>query len=610
MPQPTNGDLRRTPSVRRARLLCCSLLLSHLLATPGWVGCGPIPLPGHPRSTRLLLVSTNDLHGQLSPLRMRTHETPRRTVRVGGAEALVATVAHLRSKTRGQMLLVDAGDFMQGSMLSNGFEGRPVRALFSALHLSAGVVGNHEFDFGPVGPRSTGGPDPRGALKAWIRRAPFPVLSANLADRRSRPLRWPNLHRSVLIRRAGLRVGLIGLTTRETPVTTHPDNVRDLRFLPYRDMVVSEAAALRRRGAQVVILVAHVGGECAGRAASSCKGDIVRLLRRLPPGTVHAAVAAHSHKCMWNRINGVPVVQACSRGVALGRIEIRVSGGRVQADPLPPLAVCHDVFSDTGGCEAHLRSGAPRGSIVANPLLGRYSSQVSELRSRLDWFRKRLRPRPDRVVGRAGRAMPHYRNRPSPMGLLMAKVLLQAVPGAQVALVNAGGVRAGFARGPITYSDVFRVFPFDNQLAYADLTGKELTRLMDAYLSWPSAGLLLVAGLRYRVRCGPPYRLLELTDDGGHPLDPTRIYRVALSDFLLSGGDRFGRVLSRIPAARKRVLRGRLVRAALLRYLRSRRAPLGAPAQGRSRALVPPILVDGAGCPRPRRRVRLRHICR
>ena len=574
------------------------------------MGCPRKPTQ-QPKPTRTLLILTlNDFHGQLDPIRYRSYETPPRIVRIGGAEALVATVRSQRRQRGGRVLMLDAGDFMQGSAISNSFEGAPVRELYRRLGVDAVAVGNHEFDYGPVGPQSTGRGNPTGALEAWARNAPFPVLSATVARKDNKPLGWKNVQPTVLIRRAGIRVGVIGLTTLDSPDTTHPANVKTLKFRPHIPRVTRWARALRKRGAEVIVLLAHVGGKCTSRKASSCHGPIARLLRALPSGTVDAAIAGHSHQCMWHRINGVPLVQACDRGRALGRIEIRVGAQGVQARALAPLPVCHDVFSDSGRCEARLRTGAPRGKVVPNPLLAKFAGPVADARRMLAAYRERLRPRPSTVIAQAARNLPHPRMGVSPMGTLLADVMLAAVPGAQVALVNAGGVRAPLAKGAITYADVYRVFPFDNQLAYADLTGRELRQVMIDYLSREHAGFMAVSGIRYRIRCGRPLRLTRLTDAQGKPLVDTRRYRVALSDFLLEGGVGFSKVINAVPASRKRLLKGKLIRDALVAHLKAAGRPINSASNPVLRAGAPSIEVENGPCVRRPRKRKPRHICR
>jgi 5'-nucleotidase len=582
----------------------------------GLVGC-PRSETQRPKPTRSLLILTlNDFHGQLRPIRTRSYERPRRVVRIGGGEGLLATVLSERRRRGGRVLLLDAGDFMQGSVESNSFEGAPVRALYHRMGVDAVAVGNHEFDFGPVGGQGmgtgTGGTNPTGALEAWAAGARFPVLSASIARKSGAPLGWRNVLPTALIRRAGIRVGIIGITTRDTPATTHPANIRHLTFGAHLPLVTRWARSLRARGAEVIVLLAHVGGKCKSRKASSCRGAIARLLRALPQGTVDAAIAGHSHQCMWHRINGVPLVQACDRGRALGRIEVTVGpgSGDVRARALAPLPVCHDVFSDTGDCEARLRMGAPRGRVVPNPLLARFAQPVADVRRMLAAYGTRIRPRPDTVIAHAARTVPHPRQSVSPMGTLLADVMRAAVGKADVALVNAGGVRAALAKGPITYADVYRVFPFDNQLAYADLTGRQLQQIMIDYLSRDHAGFLAVSGIRYRIRCGRPLRLTRLTDVLGRPLSDTRLYRVALSDFLLAGGVGFARVLSSVPASRKRLLKGRLIRDALVAHLKGAPQPINTVSRPIFPTGAPPIEVENGPCvPKPRKR-KPRHICR
>ncbi|MFZ5785132.1 MAG: metallophosphoesterase, partial [Acidobacteriota bacterium] len=126
----------------------CCLLLATLVA-----GCpaGRPPDPARTADDRVTvtILATNDLHGQLEPLVRYTREAPPRRYRVAGAEALAATLGSLRARDPGGTIVLDAGDFMQGSLTSNRHEGRPVRELLALLRYDAVAIGNHEFDFGP-----------------------------------------------------------------------------------------------------------------------------------------------------------------------------------------------------------------------------------------------------------------------------------------------------------------------------------------------------------------------------------------------------------------------------------------------------------------------------
>src|SRR3954469_304042 len=132
------------------------------------------PQTSSARTITISIVGTNDLHGGILQREDR-----------GGLALLGGYVANLRaarSKDGGAVLLVDAGDMFQGTLESNLTEGSVVVAAYNRLGYAAAAVGNHEFDFGPVGPASTPqqpGDDPRGALKARAAEASFPFLAAN-----------------------------------------------------------------------------------------------------------------------------------------------------------------------------------------------------------------------------------------------------------------------------------------------------------------------------------------------------------------------------------------------------------------------------------------------
>ena len=132
------------------------------------------------------------------------------------------------------MLLLDGGDLFQGTMVSNLGEGRAVIDGYNALGYTAAAVGNHEFDYGPDGPKSvpsSAADDPTGALKARIASARFPFLSANLIDKKtSQPVDWPNIYPSKIVQVAGISIGLIGAVTEDTPRTTNVLNLRDVQI--------------------------------------------------------------------------------------------------------------------------------------------------------------------------------------------------------------------------------------------------------------------------------------------------------------------------------------------------------------------------------------------
>ncbi len=152
------------------------------------------------------VVGTSDLHGHIAVLPWLS--------------GYVANLRTAREKDGGAVVVLDAGDMFQGTLESNLVEGASVVRAYAAIGYAAAAIGNHEFDFGPVGPAPSPvepGDDPRGALKARAAEARFPFLAANVRDEKThRALAWPGFKSSFLVERAGIKIGIVGVVTAGT----------------------------------------------------------------------------------------------------------------------------------------------------------------------------------------------------------------------------------------------------------------------------------------------------------------------------------------------------------------------------------------------------------
>ena len=195
------------------------LLVALLFALES--NCAPRAQPSAtapPGLVTISIVGTNDLHGGLLEREGR-----------GGLALLGGYLKQLRdvrARDGGAVLALDAGDMFQGTLESNLTEGASVVAAYNALGYTAAAVGNHEFDFGPVGPASTprsAADDPRGALKARAAEAAFPFLAANLIDTTTgQTVAWRNVQPTTIVRAAGISVGIIGLGGSAGGDHSHP----------------------------------------------------------------------------------------------------------------------------------------------------------------------------------------------------------------------------------------------------------------------------------------------------------------------------------------------------------------------------------------------------
>jgi len=490
-----------------------------------------------PDVVTLSVVATTDLHGNLAPRGGR-----------GGLAAFGGYVRNLRAARAddgGAVLLVDSGDTFQGGIESDLSEGGVVVDAYAALGYAAAAIGNHEFDFGAAdghGAREDPKGDPRGAIKAAAARAPFPFLAANLIDDATGGrVAWPNVHASTLVSAAGVKVGIVGVMSIDALRATLRANVQGLHVAPLAATVASEAAALRARGAQVVILAAHAGGACSELAAphdlASCDPDseIFALAKSLPRGLVDVIAAGHTHQALAHEVAGIAIVEAYALGRAFGRVDVafdRRSGEVVQRTIFPPRDICVPQ-AETAGCDGQgvaavaaatyeRRTLSPDPAIEAAmaPALARvHALQAAQLGVVLDTPLPRLGA-PD-----------------SPLGNLFADAQRERSR-ADVAINNnvRGGLRADLPAGPLTFGRLYDVFPFDNRLLTITLTGAELRAVLADEVRRNRRGALALSGVEARVACSAAGELdVEVVRANGAPLGADERVTVAAIDQLVLG---------------------------------------------------------------------------
>lgn len=466
----------------------------------------------------LSVVGTSDLHGKVLPSGGK-----------GGVALLAGYLANLRAvraRDGGAVILVDAGDMWQGTLESNLGEGAVVVEAYNALGYDAAAVGNHEFDFGPVGEAATPrepGDDPFGALRARAAEARFPFLAANLIDAATgRRPDWPNVKASVMIERAGVKIGIIGATTEYTLRSTISGNVRGLRLQPVAERLAEEAQALRAAGAVVVVAAVHAGAKCKGfdrprEPEASCEMDeeIVRVAQALPPGAVDVIVAGHTHDAMAHVVNGVAVVQSYWGGRAFGRVDVIVDRGARRV--------------------LETRIERPR-DVVAGEYEGTKVVADATVEAGFVDDVERARARREQTVGVvfAGALEKRYEVE-SAVGNLFADLMRAARP-ADVAFMNGGGLRADLPPGELSYGELHEAFPFDNRFAKVRLRGRDLEEVIANNLRG-KGGILSVSGVRVEARCADGGLEVTVRRDGGRVIGDDEELVVVMSDFLASGGD-------------------------------------------------------------------------
>jgi 2',3'-cyclic-nucleotide 2'-phosphodiesterase (5'-nucleotidase family) len=450
------------------------------------VACTCAPGKHERAPVQLTVLHVNDFHGHLLPFRDPSSD---KHLPVGGAARLAHMIDEERDRNPQGTLLLAAGDMLQGTPIANIFHGEPVIHFMNALRFDASAVGNHEFDWG------------RTILQQRLAAANFPFVVANLVDADGLPP--AGMKPYCLLSRQGIRMAAIGVITPDTAFTTHASCIAGLTFLDPAAVLPAVVEEVRREGAQVVIVLSHVG----------FRADL-ELAARVPG--IDLIVGGHSHTVVPrpHRVGTTRIVQAGYYGLYLGVIQITVD---------PADGAILDVSS--GDTLRPVRSG-PGDAIDAN---------TERL---VDAYDERIREQMERVVGQTAVDLVRNPGGESNLGNLVADAMREAT-GADIAFQNAGGLRADIASGNITLEQLYATLSFDNVVVSMGLSGEQILTLLEVNATREQPALQ-VSGLTMAIeRTGSPGARVKEVLVGGVPLARHKRYRVATNDFLAAGGDRF-----------------------------------------------------------------------
>lgn len=439
-----------------------------------------------PHLLHLVVLHTNDVHGQALP-RTVGREGERT---VGGLARLAARVRAIRAEHQGPgrgVLLLDGGDWYQGTPEGQADGGRRFVRALAALGYDALAIGNHEWDLGEEN------------LLAILEATGVPAVCANVrlsegGERHPRFAPWR------VLEVAGLRVAVVGLVTPSTPTITHPD-ARRYHFVDPSEELGAVLAELPP-GIDLVLPLTHVG--------HGPERQIAEAFADLP-----LIVGGHSHTFVREEIDihGTRVVQAGAKAEVLGRVDlwidpqtrrpVRIRSQLLELDEEPA-----EEFRDAG-LEALLEDLVRATEAEMSKVVGRLSESP-----------------------RAGGSL-----RSSGLGNWITDAMRRATR-AEVAVHNKGGIRSSLRAGPITRRDVFEVLPFDNTTVVFELTGAELEAVVRRSFEGRGRRGFEFSGMLVTLEDGPEGALVARIEVGGEPLDRDRAYRLATNSFLAQGGDR------------------------------------------------------------------------
>jgi len=481
------------------------------------------PLPGQvaPERVQITILGTTDLHGNINPIDYYTNKPDNRGL---------AKVATLIKRIRGEqpnVLLIDSGDTIQGSPLES-FHGRknnqprdPMMLVMNSLKYDAMAVGNHEYNFGLK------------VLEKARQEAQFPWLSANTYETKTGKTHYqPYLIRDV----AGVKIGILGLTTPGIPNWDNPPNYAGLEFHnPILEAKKWVAVLRDKEKVDVVVVAMHMGlgedlrtGEVSPGQVPH-ENDAVQIAKQVPG--IDVIFMGHTHRDVPSLyINGVLITQANAWGRHLARADMYLekspTGWRVYAKAARTIPTDDRVAAD------------PEVVKLAEP----YDRETQA------WL--------GRTIGEsaADLSAKDARFRDTAILDLIQKVQLEA-GNADVSMVASFNSEARIAKGPVSVRDIAGLYVYENTLAVLEVTGQQLKAALEHSAEYfktyvpgkpiteqinekiPSYNFDIAEGVNYELDISKPIgqRIQNLTFKG-QPVKPDQKFRLATNNYRVNGG--------------------------------------------------------------------------
>ena len=490
----------------KKKLLALTLVLMLLLAGCGSAAPAETPAPTLAEETAYLgldndivILYTNDVHCAVDDNLGYTG---------------LATVKNALEAQGKHVVLVDNGDAVQGDTIGTLSNGEYIIDIMNEVGYDVATPGNHEFDYG------------MDQFFALTEQANFPYVSANFVDSDGNTVLDPYVIKDV----AGVKIAFVGISTPKTITTSTPkyfqdDNGNYIYSFQQDETgeklyaaVQSAVDAARAEGAQFVIALAHLGIEedCSPWTSSEV---IVNTTG------IDAVLDGHSH----SMIQGEKVKNKDGAEVLLSSTETKLA-----------YIGCLTI-KDDGSMSTTLISDNGMKEFIGG-IQEEFEELVNTVVASTDV---------DLIIKDPASGERIVRVSETNLGDLCADAY-RAMSGADVAIVNGGGVRADIPAGDITYGQIIAVHPFGNEMCVVECTGQEILDALElgcSKLPAESGGFLQVSGMTYTVdlnvestvKLDENGMFVEVEGErrvkdvtiGGEPLDPEKTYTLASHNYKL-----------------------------------------------------------------------------
>ena len=450
----------------------------------------------------LTVIFTNDSHG------MAWKFDELNNPGIGGLAAQKTLIDDIRAEVQGKggnVLVLSAGDITLGDPRSNICENMPMVKGMNLIGYDAMTVGNHEFDFGIT------------AFRNMQKEAQFPFLSANIFEGEKNN----SVGKDYIEKKFGdgLKVAVIGLTTNETKEISSQGLLGNLTMGDPIESAKTWIPILRKKN-DVVIVLSHLGYYDTEKSFDGYYGD--NYLAKVVPG-IDLIVGGHSQRQLESpvKINDTYIVQTEGLGKWVGRVDFYLQGSKI-------TKVDHKLYP------INLKEKKVKGDKVSYEFVGKEIKENKAMIDMLNGFKCEFSTKQIGVIDRNLEGGNMAREKEVELGDIITDVMREKT-GAEIAFMNSGSIRQGLKKGAVTEKDIYSIFPFQDTVYTAELTGAQIQEVFDFFAEKGAgvAGFLQVSGVEMKIYKGAA---LEIKI-AGKDLVRSKKYKVAFNSFIANGGD-------------------------------------------------------------------------
>lgn len=415
---------------------------------------------------------------------------------VHGAVEGYAYIAQLKAdyEAKGaEVILVDAGDFSQGTTYVSSTKGADAVTMMNAAGYDVVTLGNHEFDYGYA------------QLKENMSKAKFKVVCADVFNEDGTPIFDASYTYTT---KSGVKVGFFGMETPETQTKANPALIKGLTFATgdaFTKAAADQVAALK--DADVVICLAHLGVDAESAPYRST--DLYAAVKG-----IDFIVDGHSHTVMTKGEKGEPIQSTGTAFANIGVIVIDDASKKIESNSL------YEIKEDT----AKDATVAAAAKVIVDRVNNEYGTKFATSKVELNGAKA---PNGNRDVETNNGDLITDAMR---WKVLQNKDGLTVNEDHVVAITNGGGIRAAIAKGDVTKKDINTVLPFGNTVAVIYVTGAELLEALEASTySLPVGGFPQVAGINFTLSTAVAYDANAETYPASTYYGPKSINRVVIN---------------------------------------------------------------------------------